>query len=108
MDIGANRYGSDGDNVNLDEEHTPEWVMLGSELLEGSMEDDAWEECESLLASPGVDPALYMLFCSLRQVHSTSTPSGMWSVNEIRSLMRCAFMLGVYVRKSVEEVNKLW
>jgi len=33
---------------------------------------------------------------------------GMWSVKDVRSLMQAAFVLGTYVRKSVEEVEKLW
>ena len=98
-------------NTDNNESQMPEWAMLGTELLEGSMADPSYEESVRLLQTPGVDPALYMLFCSLPQGHmciSNSQPTGMWSVAEVRSLMQCAFMLGTYVRKSVEEVEKLW
>jgi len=35
-------------------------------------------------------------------------PEAMWSVDEIRNLMQCAFMLGIYVKKSIGEADKLW
>ena len=100
--------------MNTDNENNPpmpEWATLGSELLEGSMKDPSYSEGERLLKTPGVDPALYMLFCSLPQGHlciTNSQPIGTWSVAEVRSLMQCAFMLGTYVRKSIEEAEKLW
>jgi hypothetical protein len=89
----------------------PEWSVLGSELLEGALETDAYIEASRLLGTPGVDPALYMLFCSLpqgRMCVENSNPVGTWTVSEVRSLMQCAFMLGAYVRKSIEEAEKLW
>ena len=101
-------------NADYNEESIPsppEWVILGKELLESAMTDVPYQEAIRLLHTPGVDPALYMLFCALPQGHlciSEQNPSGTWSVAEVRSLMQCAFMLGTYVRKSVEEVEKLW
>jgi len=99
-------------NINNDNNKpTPEWATLGSDLLEGSMREPSYEEAVRLLQTPGVDPALYMLFCSLPQGHmciTNSQPIGTWSVAEVRSLMQCAFMLGTYVRKSIEEAEKLW
>ena len=97
----------------MDNEHTsePEWSVLGSELLEGALETGAYMEATRLLRTPGVDPALYMFFCSLPQGKiciENKNPVGTWTVAEVRSLMQCAFMLGTYVRKSIEETEKLW
>lgn len=89
----------------------PEWIALGAELLEGSMVAPSHEEGLRLLDTPGVDPALYMLFCSLPQGFECATnryPTATWSVTEIRSLMQCAFMLGSYVKKSIGDIEKLW
>jgi len=89
----------------------PEWFSLGVELLEGSMDETSYQEAFRLLHAPGVDPALYMLFCSIPQGYKCATegyPTAMWSVAEVRSLMQCAFMLGTYVKKSVGAVEKLW
>ena len=97
--------------MNYDDHILPEWIALGTELLDGSMVTAAYEEGMRLLQTPGVDPALYMLFCSLPQGFECATnrhPTGVWSVTEIRSLMQCAFMLGSYVKKSIEDVEKLW
>jgi len=99
--------------MNMDGNNTPEpeWSILGSELLEGALETDAYIEASRLLTTPGVDPALYMLFCSLPQGKmciDNRNPVGTWTVAEIRSLMQCAFMLGTYVKKSIEEAEKLW
>jgi len=98
-------------NTENNESPMPEWARLGTELIEGSMETPFYEEAVRLLKTPGVDPALYMFFCSLPQGYIYITnkyPVGTWSVEEVRRLMQCAFMLGTYVRKSVEEVEKLW
>ena len=95
-------------NTDNNELQMPEWARLGTELLEGSIVDLS---SVRLLQTPGVDPALYMLFGSLSPGHmciSNHQPIGMWSVAEVRNLMQCAFMLGAYVRKSIEEVEKLW
>ena len=89
----------------------PEWAMLGAELLEGAMSEASYAEASRLLSTPGVDPALYMLFCSLPQgmlCVENKYPTGTWTVNEVRSLMQCAFMLGTYVRKSIGDAEKLW
>jgi len=89
----------------------PEWTILGAELLEGAMSAASYEEATRLLSTPGVDPALYMLFCSIPQgmiCIENRDPTGTWTVNEVKSLMQCAFMLGTYVRKSIEEAEKLW
>ena len=107
-DISFSRY------MNMDSEHNhpaPEWATLGKELLEGSMTEPSYNEALRLLQAPGVDPALYMLFCSLPQGHiciSNQNPIGTWTVEEIRGLMQCAFMLGTYVHKSIKEADKLW
>ena len=92
-------------SMTIDNNHipTPEWAALGSQLLEGSMTELAFAEATRLLQTPGVDPALYMLFCSLPQ-----GPIGTWTDAEARSLMQCAFMLGTYVKRSIEEAEKLW
>jgi len=98
-------------NMNNGNTSQPEWSVLGSELLEGSMMEPSYGEAMRLLEAPGVDPALYMLFCSLPQGHLCITnqyPTGTWSVAEVRGLMQCAFMLGTYVKKSIEEAEKLW
>jgi len=101
-------------SMNMDKDSNisqPEWAALGSELLEGSMMEPSYGEAMRLLEAPGVDPALYMLFCSLPQGHICITnhyPTGTWSVAEVRGLMQCAFMLGTYVKKSIEEAEKLW
>jgi|TARA_R110000824_G_scaffold199888_6_gene383885 hypothetical protein len=98
-------------NTGSDNTPEPEWSILGSELLESALETDAYMEASRLLKTPGVDPALYMLFCSLpqgRMCVETSSHTGNWTVKEVRSLMQCAFMLGTYVRKSIEEAEKLW
>lgn len=92
-------------------EFKPEWLELGTELLESATKELPYSEANRLLEVPGVDPALYMLFCSLPQGFECATnryPTGTWSVADVRSLMQCAFMLGTYVRKSVEDTDKLW
>lgn len=89
----------------------PQWVDLGANLLENAMESDSYNEAQRLLSAPGVDPALYMLFCAMPQgfnCASNGYPAAMWSVDEVRNLMQCAFMLGSYVRKSIGEADKLW
>jgi len=89
----------------------PEWQTLGTELLEGAMRGGSYEEAIRFLNTSGVDPALYILFCSFPQGYTcilNKYPMGMWSVKDVRSLMQAAFVLGTYVRKSVEEVEKLW
>jgi len=98
-------------NMDNDNRPIPEWAMLGAELLEGALNEDAYIKASRLLQAPGVDPALYMLFCSLPQGQmciENHYPTGTWSVAEVRSLMQCAFMLGTYVSKSIEEAEKLW
>ena len=98
-------------NMDNGDKPRPEWAVLGAELLEGAMTEHSYKESHSLLNAPGVDPALYMLFCSLPQGQlciKNKDPIGTWSVTEVRSLMQCAFMLGAYVRKSIEEAEKLW
>ena len=98
-------------NMDDDNRPVPEWAMLGAELLEGALNEDAYIEASRLLKAPGVDPALYMIFCSLPQglmCIENQNPIGTWSVTEVRSLMQCAFMLGAYVKNSIEEAEKLW
>jgi hypothetical protein len=98
-------------NMDDDNRPAPEWAALGSQLLEGSMTELAYAEATRLLQTPGVDPALYMLFCSLPQGRiciEHHYPIGAWTVEEVRSLMQCAFMLGTYVKKSIEAAEKLW
>jgi len=106
-------YVSFPNNMNMDNNNIPppEWAALGSQLLEGSMTELAYAEATRLLQTPGVDPALYMLFCSLPQgkiCMEHHYPIGTWTVEEVRSLMQCAFMLGTYVKKSIEAAEKLW
>ena len=88
-----------------------DWYIAGAELLQTSLENDNVRESSRLLASSGVDSALYILFCTLpqgRECAETGYPEAIWQAQDIRSLMQCAFMLGTYVHKSVEEVEKLW
>ena len=100
--------------MNIDNDNNapvPEWAALGAELLEGSLAEPSYKEARRLLEAPGVDPALYMIFCSLPQGKicvKNEYPIGTWSVVEVRGLMQCAFMLGTYVKKSIGEAEKLW
>ena len=99
-------------NQNIDDDKPiPSWFSLGTELLENAMELGSYDEAQRLLTAPGVDPALYMLFCSMPQGNNCATngySEAMWSVDEIRNLMQCAFMLGIYVKKSIGDADKLW
>tara|TARA_R110000824_G_scaffold277425_3_gene465649 strand:- start:136 stop:414 length:279 start_codon:yes stop_codon:yes gene_type:complete len=88
-----------------------EWYITGAELLKTALEDRNILEAQRFLESAGVDSGLYILFCSLpqgRQCAESGMSEAVWQAQDIRSLMQCAFMLGTYVHKSIEEVDKLW
>jgi len=88
----------------MDNERVPEWAVLGGELIESALNGLNFDEGERLLKSVGVDSALYMIFTST--LHN-SKGVGL-TTREVRALMQAAFMIGTYVHKSVEEIEKLW
>ena len=76
-------------------------IRLGTDLLDAAsvLTDDpvVMAQYDKILKMPGVDAALFMIFKSSEHV----------SIHP-KSLLQSAFMLGYFVRESLDKVDQLW